>query len=101
MRSSLRSPFFEQQTLPLPVRATSSGQAFCAYLLQHRLSPLLVAQASGLRYLTIWKMQQGLAVKPDQAILVRTCLWQMTGVAYTAPLAVLKEEHSPERNFRL
>jgi len=52
---------------------------------------LEVARVSGVRYLTIWNIQQGKPIRREHALRVRRGLLQLTGIAYTATIAAYDE----------
>lgn len=78
----------EQTTLPLEVLSIQGAFLFRAYLKQHNLHPLTVSFASRVRYLTIWNTEHGVPVTREHAACVRAGLLALTGVPFTAPLAV-------------
>jgi hypothetical protein len=67
----------------------SSGAAFQSYLRAYQLSPLDVALASQVRYLTVWNIAHEVPVRNRHAALVRVGLYRLTGVPYTAPIALI------------
>lgn len=78
----------EQETLPLPLATIKSAADFQDYLTCYHLLPLQVSRACGVRYLTIWKIQQGQPIRKSQAELVRSGLYRLTGVPYVKEIAV-------------
>ncbi len=84
----------EQHTEPIPVPAAS---AFHTYLVRYRLTWMDVARASGVRCLTVWSIDQGRPVLPEQATRVRRGLYLLTGVPYSGPLATLPTQQPPRR----
>jgi hypothetical protein len=68
--------------------ATSSA-AFRAYLHHFDLTLLGVALAAKVRLLTVWKIEQGLPIRAEDVLAVRTGLQQVTGVPYTALIPVI------------
>jgi hypothetical protein len=77
----------------------SSGAAFQSYLQAYQLSLLDVALASQVRYLTVWNIVHQVPVRVRHAAQVRVGLHRLTGVAYTAPIALIAgpSEQSPSR----
>lgn len=85
----------EQDTLPL------SAIAFRCYIQKHQIEPLDVALNSGVRYLTVWRIWQGLAIKSQYESLIQRGLWRMTGIPYIAPMLVRdKHDHADTRQAR-
>ncbi|HLZ59040.1 MAG TPA: hypothetical protein VKR06_19020 [Ktedonosporobacter sp.] len=82
----------EQDTLPLNLMYIQSAINFQGYLRAHRLDPLTVARVSGVRYLTIWNIQQGKPIRKEHAHIVRRGLHRLTGEVYAAGIAVYGEE---------
>ena len=78
----------EQNTHPLDIIAIRGAVLFQAYLDRYHLHPLDVSLASGVRYLTIWNMQHGNPVNKRHALQVREGLRRLTGVPFTAPVAI-------------
>ena len=72
----------EQETLPV------SAVAFRRYVEKYQIEPLDVALHAGVRYLTVWRIGQGFAIKSQDERLIRQGLLRMTGVPYTAPMLV-------------
>lgn len=79
----------EQVTQPLDVLAIQGAFFFREYLQRYHLHPLDVALASRVRYLTVWNVEHGKPVKREHAARLRRGLRQLTGVPFTAPLALL------------
>ena len=94
-----RDAFAEQATLPLDVLAIQGALLFRAYLQKYHLHPLLVAFACDVRYFTIWNIQHGNPITDVQAAKVRAGLLALTGVPFTAPIA-LKTSVEPENRRR-
>jgi hypothetical protein len=65
----------------------TGNSPFRAFLEQHRLSLLDVAQAAGVRLMTFWNIQTGRPVRSRDAQAVRTALFRLTGLPYYGPLA--------------
>ena len=78
----------EQTTLPLEVWAVQGAFLFRAYLKTHNLHPLTVSFASHVRYLIIWNIEHGVPITREHEVRVRMGLLVLTGVPFTAPLAV-------------
>jgi hypothetical protein len=84
----------KHHTEPIPV---PPGSAFHAYLTRFRLTWVDVARASGVRCLTVWSIDHGRPVLPEQATRVRRGLYVLTGVPYTGPIATLPTPEPPHR----
>ena len=69
----------EEDTQPLP---TLRGLAFRAFLNKHRLSILDVALAAGVRLLVVWNIAHDNPISRQQATMVRTGLYRLTGLEY-------------------
>jgi hypothetical protein len=69
-----------------------SSAAFRAYLQRFELTILGVALAARVRLLTVWKIEQGLPIRPQDALAVRASLQQITGVPYPALISVIPAE---------
>ena len=80
---------YSAASLPQPASEPPTGVIFQAYLSLHHLHPLDVALASGVRYATAWNIAHSIAIRPAHAALVRAGLQRLTGIAYTAPIALL------------
>lgn len=74
-----------QDTIPLPHGAI----AFQSYLQRHQLTLLDVSLASGVRYLTIWKIAQNQPVSRETVDIVRSVLHRLTGEPFHAYLPYL------------
>ena len=72
---------------PLDVRAASSA-AFHAMLLHYGLTIGQIAQAARVPQIIIWRVDHGLPISSSSAVAVRAGLQRLTGVFYTAPIAV-------------
>jgi hypothetical protein len=66
-----------------------SSAAFRAYLHHFELTLLDVALAGRVRLMTVWKVEQGLPIRAEDALAVRTGLQQVTGVHYTTLIPVI------------
>lgn len=75
----------DQDTIPLPHNAI----AFQSYLQRHHLTLLDVAQASGVRYLTTWKIAQNQPVRCETVDIVRNALQRLTGEPFRGYLPYL------------
>ena len=75
----------KQETLPI------SAVAFRRYMSKYQIEPLDVALRAGVRYLTVWKIGQGLPIKSRDEVLIRQGLFRMTGIPYTAPMLVHRQ----------
>jgi hypothetical protein len=84
----------EHHTEPLP--PLSNGD-FHAYLVQHRLTWMEVARASGVRPLTVWSIDHGQPVLPAHATQVRRGLYLLTREPYLGPIATLQTGEPPRR----
>ena len=69
--------------------------AFRAYAQRFELSPLEVSVAAKVRFMTVWRVAQGLPVGEAHAQAVRTALWRLTGVPYTGEIASLLDTIQP------
>ena len=81
-----------QETIPL------NALIFRQYLARHHLTPLDVALASGVRYLTIWRIWEGQPVKSEYERPVRATLVKLTGEPYHAPILIREEREKQRRN---
>lgn len=81
----------EQETQPLNGANVRSANDFLMYMKTYRLELLDVSLAAGVRYLTVWNLAHGRPVTEVHAALVRKGLFQLTGVAYTASIALVSE----------
>lgn len=81
----------EQETHQLDVASIRSASDFLTYVKIYRLELLDVALAGGVRYLSVWNISQGKPITAAHAALVRMGLFQLTGVAYTAPIILLSK----------
>ena len=81
----------EQETLPI------SAVEFRRYLAMYQIEPLDVALKSGVRYMTVWRIGQGQPINSQDELLIRQGLLRMTGIPYTAPLLVHREQEGIER----
>jgi hypothetical protein len=87
----------EQNTQPLAVlKAMKSAADLQQFLRRYQLEPLHVARACRVRYLMIWKLQQGQPIGRANSLLVRQGLERLTGVAYTAPIWMGEESEAQE-----
>lgn len=82
----------EQETIPL------NALIFRQYLSQHQLTPLDVALASGVRYLTVWRIWEGKPVKSVCVQLIRSTLFKLTGEPYSAPILIWEEHERQNRS---
>jgi hypothetical protein len=90
---------YNEDTLILPTLETKvvSRAAFRGFLLRYGLSIRQVAQAAGVPQITIWSIDHGNAVLASYEHRVRWGLYRLTGVTYTAPIAVLtRRDHRSE-----
>jgi hypothetical protein len=83
----------EQETQRVDIAAVRSGLAFRAYVQHYHLSPVDVALVARVRYLTLWKIAQGIPVRAAHAASVRMALHKLTGVPYTAPIVIRAVDH--------
>jgi hypothetical protein len=81
-------PITDQNTCPAQPLASSTNP-LQAYLEYYKLSPLDVALASRVRYLTVWNILKNNPVRGTHAALVRAGLQRLTGIPYTAPIPLL------------
>jgi hypothetical protein len=70
-------------------QGAASSAAFRAYLQRFELTILGVALAAHVRPLTVWKIEQGLPIRPEDALAVRSSLQQITGIPYPALICVI------------
>ena len=63
--------------------------AFRTYTQRFELSPLEVSVAAKVRFMTVWRVAQGLPIGEAHAQAVRAALWRLTGVPYTGEIASL------------
>jgi hypothetical protein len=70
-------------------QGAASSAAFRAYLRHFELTLLGAALAAQVRPMTVWKIEQGLPIRAEDALAVRTGLQQVTGVPYTALICVI------------
>ncbi len=80
----------EQETLPI------SAVEFRRYLAMYQIEPLDVALKSDVRYMTVWRIGQGQPINSQDELLIRQGLLRMTGIPYTAPLLVHREQEGTE-----
>lgn len=66
--------------------------AFSSYLQHYRLNMRDVAAAAGVRLVTVWNIDKGTPVQAAHAAQVRVALLRLTGVPYTAPIALLEPD---------
>ena len=69
-----------------------SSTAFRAYLQHFGLSRLDVARAARVRMLTVWKIEQGLPIRAEDALAVCSGLHYLTGVSYSTLIPVIPAE---------
>ncbi len=82
----------EQETLPI------SAVEFRRYLATYQIEPLDVALKSGVRYMTAWRIAQGQPINGQDELLIRQGLLRMTGIPYTAPILVHKQEKQAKQD---
>jgi hypothetical protein len=70
-------------------QGAASSPAFRAYLQRFELTILGVALVARVRLLTVWKIEQGLPIRAEDALAVRSGLQQITGVPYFALIPVI------------
>jgi len=75
----------DQDTIPLP----HSSIAFQSYLQRHHLTLLDVSLASGVRYLTVWKIAQNQPVRHEYVEIVLRVLQRLTGEPFRGYLPSL------------
>lgn len=88
----------EQCTQPLEAITGQGAFFFRAYLKRYNLHPLTVSLASHVRYFTIWKMEQGMPIAPEDVSGVRAGLLTLTGIPFLAPLAVHASARGEQRS---
>ena len=69
-----------------------SSAAFRAYLQRFELSRLEVARVARVRLLTVWKIEQGLPIRAEDALAVCSGLHHLTGVSYSTLIPVIPAE---------
>ena len=62
-----------------------------AYTQRFELSSLDVSVAARVRFMTVWRVAQGLPIGEAHAQAVRAALWRLTGVPYTGEIASLPD----------
>lgn len=92
-----------EDTMILPTLEVKvvSRAAFRGFLLRYGLTIQQVARAAEVPQLTIWSIDRGNPVRASYEQAVRMGLYRLTGVAYTAPIAVVmvrerNREHTGE-----
>lgn len=92
--TSMTHTIQSDDTLILPTLEikVASRAAFRGFLLRYGLSIQQVARAAEVPQLTIWSIDRGNPVRADYEQPVRTGLYRLTGVAYTAPIAIRQEK---------
>ncbi|HET9999350.1 MAG TPA: hypothetical protein VFQ36_00565 [Ktedonobacteraceae bacterium] len=73
-------------------QGAESSAAFRTYLRRFGLSRLDVARAARVWLLTVWKIEQGLPIRAEDALAVCAGLHHLTGVSYTALIPVVPAE---------
>ena len=73
-------------------QGAESSVAFRAYLQRFELSRLEVARAAHVRLLTVWKIEQGLPIRAEDALAVCAGLHHLTGVSYSTLIPVIPAE---------
>ena len=84
----------EEATQPLPGIARL---VFEGFLDRYQLSMLEVAQAAGVRLLTIWRVMRDLPVSEQQAAQVYAALERLAGVPYRGRIRLHAEENTRGR----
>jgi hypothetical protein len=87
----------EEATQPLP---TISRLVFEGFLNRYQLSLLDVAQAAGVRLLTVWRVMRDLPVSEQQAAQVYAALERLAGVPYRGRIRRHGEENVQRRGPR-
>ena len=62
-----------------------------AYAQRFELSLLDVSVVARVRFMTVWRVAQGLPIGEAHAQAVRAALWRLTGVPYTGEIASLPD----------
>ncbi|MEO8970938.1 MAG: hypothetical protein ABI406_04965 [Ktedonobacteraceae bacterium] len=75
-----------------------SRAAFRGFLLRYGLTIQQVARAAKVPQLTIWSIDRGNPVRASYEQPVRMGLYRLTGVAYTAPIAVVMLREHGRKN---
>ncbi|HET9920919.1 MAG TPA: hypothetical protein VFQ30_13805 [Ktedonobacteraceae bacterium] len=73
-------------------QGAESSAAFRAYLQHFGLSRLEVARAARVRLMTVWKVEQGLPIRAEDALAVCAGLHHLTGVSYSTLIPVIPAE---------
>lgn len=73
-------------------QGAESSAAFRAYLQRFGLSRLDVALAARVRLMTVWKIEQGLPIRAEDALAVCSSLHHLTGVSYSTLIPVIPAE---------
>ncbi|MGH2498104.1 MAG: hypothetical protein ACRDIV_25685 [Ktedonobacteraceae bacterium] len=73
-------------------QGAESSAAFRVYLQHFGLSRLEVARAACVRLLTVWKIEQGLPIRAEDALAVCAGLHHLTGVSYSTLIPVIPAE---------
>ena len=91
---------YNEDTLILPTLETKvvSRAAFRGFLVHYGLSIRQVAPAAGVPKITIWSIDRGNAVLASYEHRVRWGLYRLTGITYTAPIAVLTRRDRGNEN---
>ena len=66
-----------------------SSAAFRDYLRHFNLSRQEVARVANVRMLTVWKIEQGLPIREEQALAVCASLYHFTGVPFPSLIPVI------------
>lgn len=94
MKMSTHNPLYPPVDINLGVL---SSEAFRAYLLQHQLSYLRVAQASGIHQVSVWNIANGVQVLFEHAEAVRIGLQRLTGESYSTFIYSLPPQPNSDR----
>lgn len=83
----------DEETLYLPqVSRLTGGPAFRVFLREHQLTIVDVALESHLRMLPVWNLWQDQPIKLREARAIREALYRLTGIYFTAPIAIASSE---------
>ncbi len=81
----------DQVTHLLNAESVKSAAAFKLYQQHYQLDLIDISLAAGVRYLTVWNIAHGIAVRDAHASFLRLGLWKLTGVPYQAAIYVLPD----------
>ena len=65
---------------------------FEEYLKKQQLEAITVSMEARVRYLTVWNATRGNPILSGQAQQIRQAVYNLSGVAYDGPIAVIQEQ---------